>query len=253
MPTTTVAKCTPSLGQVSVWWSRMTESVLWPSNTGKAIFYLRDKVGGEIAEVRNAIVESVLAYDAQANPVSHLFWVDDDVLVFSGALRELLSHKRDIASGVYFQKMPGRTTEPLIYPTKNGGADHFVPDRYYEVWGHGMGLTLVRAAVYKRMRDELNLGLDKYGRPRWYHTTGPDDAVEVDAGGTVHTGYTEDLFFLDNAARLGYRPLIDTTKHAFGFHYDAEKDVGYPEEQWRQWVAGEPIRWWTAAGEVVWN
>lgn len=277
-----VAKCTPSLGTVSIWWCRCSEAILWPMSAGKSVFYLRDKVGGEIAEVRNGIVESVLAYDAVSGPVSHLFWVDDDVLVFPGCLLELMSHDADVASGVYFSKMPGRLAEPLIFREPDAGTDRFVPDKVYPVWGHGMGLTLVKTDVYRKMRDELNLPKDKYGRTQWYHTTDTSSYVWEDERGVIHTGFTEDLWFLGNVARLGIRPVVDTTKHAFGFHYRQEyvcacgfsdpdvraarqhkarflehvvslEDRGYPEEQWNQWIRGESIRWQTPEGSVVWN
>jgi hypothetical protein len=249
-----IAKCTPSLGNVSLWWTRATESIAWPTGgTGKAIFYLRDGVGGEIAEVRNGIVDAVLEYDRTTAPVSHLFWIDDDVLVFPGCLLELLHQRVDICSGVYFTKMPGHGSEPLIYPERNGGADSFRPNEAYDVWGHGMGLTLVRTDVYKRMRDELKLPPDKYGRPSWYHTTKLDEEIRQDETGILQFGWTEDLWFLENASKLGYKPRVVTTKHAFGFHYDARADKGYPEEQWKQWIAGEAIVWQTPDGPVTWN
>lgn len=277
-----IAKCTPSLGNVSLWWARCTETILWSQNSSKAIFYLRDKAGGEVGEVRNAIVDSVLDYD-RGNPVSHLFWIDDDVLVFPGCLLNLLEvsklhNNAPIVSGVYFTKQEGNLSTPLIFREKHGGPDLFIPDQAYPVWGHGMGLTLVRTEVYKKMRDELDLGLDKYGLPQWYHTS-TDAEVWQDEHGTIHTAMTEDLWFCDNAAKLGIQPIISTHKHAFGFHYESapmvkkdgrwfrvplidylehrgEKqmlDKGYPEKQWKAWIQGAPIVWGTPNGPVTWT
>jgi len=184
----------------------------------------------------------------------------------------------DIASGVYFSKREGELSEPLIFPEKGGGADRFKPNQVYPVWGHGMGLTLVKLDVYKRMADELDLGQDKYGTPKWYHTS-EDDDIYQDENDVIHTAFTEDLWFCHNAGRLGYRPLINTHKHAFGFHYESrpvikkddewgqvdlityleyrgEKqmmDYGYPDKQWRQYVLGQKITWDTPQGEVVWT
>lgn len=257
-----IAKCTPSLGDVSIWWARMTECIYWPNNHAKAIFYLRDQVGDEVAEIRNAIVESVLRYDAECHAVSHLFWVDDDVLCFPGCLLELLHQDRDIASGVYFLKMEGNLTSPLIYPEAGGGTARFIPDQVQEVWAHGMGLTLIRTEVYKRMRDELLTRevngvkeklVDKYGRYRWYHKTDLMTELSQDEHDLTRMGFTEDTYFLDQAGRLGYRAAVVTTKHCFGFHYDKEADKGYPEKQWGQWTKGEPIVWDTPAGPVQWD
>ncbi len=272
MPVRIIAKCTPSLGSVSLGWSRASESVFWPNNHGKGLFYLRDAVGDEVAEVRNAIVESVLYYDVNCNAVSHLFWLDDDVIPFPGCLLELLHRDRDIVSGVYFTKMEGSLSSPLIYPESGGGTARFIPDQFMEVWGHGMGLTLVRTEVYKRMRDELlirevdgtkRMLQDRYGRPRWYHRTDSQTELWEDEHGLTRMGMTEDTYFLDQARQLGYRPAVSTHKHAFGFHFEPEKrdargqiikqERGYPQRQWEQWTQGQAIVWDTPDGPVEWK
>ncbi len=282
-----IARCVPTLGTVSIFWVRCVEGILWPNAAGKTLFYLRDGEGGEIAETRNALVQQVIEYDRDVSPISHIHWIDDDVFVQRGCLRQLLAYDYDIASGVYFTKVEGLAAEPLIYPTPTSGADKFIPDQAYEVWGHGMGNTLIKLDVYHRMREDLKLPLDKYGRPTWYKTThGRDDALVEDEKGVVHEGMTEDLFFCDNAEKLGIKKLVDTSKHAFGFHFDqvytcecgfethsreravqhrlmtqarpyAHKmkmeDRGYPDRQWRQWVGGEKITWGTPEGVVEWE
>ena len=283
MPANIIARCTPTLGFVSLWWCRAVETILWPTGScGKSLFYLRDHKGGEIAEVRNGIVDAVLRYDRDVGPVSHLFWIDDDVLTFPGCLLSLLHHDCDIASGVYFTKRPGKLSEPLIYSDPHGSADLFKPDQAYPVFGHGMGLTLIRTSVYKRMFQEIDLAKDKYGRPQWYHTVGIGESWE-DEKGIIHTEQTEDFYFLSNVAKLGIKPMIDTSKHAFGFHYQPEyccscgletpharearshkrdnpthsmalEDRGYPQEQWTQWIKGERITWTMPDdSKVIWD
>lgn len=255
----TIAKCTPSLGNVSLFWARTSECIVWPMNTAKAIFYLRDSQGGEIAETRNAIVDLVLDYDTR-HKVDYFFWLDDDVLTYPGVLLELLHYattkNKEIVSGVYFNKSPGNGSQPLIFPSKYGGADRFKPNQVYETWGHGMGLCLIKADVYKRLHRELKLRKDKYGRVEFYKTSG---VHQVDDDGLIHTGYTEDLYFLDLVSKIGIKPLIVCTPQAFGWHYDgkASKDYpngkGYPEKQWNQWMSNEDIRWDVPSGEVVWK
>ena len=114
---TFIAKCTPSLGRVSIWWARMTEHLIWPNGLGKAIFYLQDKVGGEIAESRNSLVAEVLNYHRTCNPVSDLFWLDDDVLPFQGAVAELY-RRRWAIEGLSLEMAETLNTEPqtLAYP-----------------------------------------------------------------------------------------------------------------------------------------
>lgn len=271
-----IAKCTPSLGEVSLGWARASELIFWPNNHGKLILNARDWVGGEIAETRNAIVETALECDARGPEVSALFWLDDDVLPFPGVLLELLNTMEQrglsICSGTYFTKYAGNGSGPLIYPEEGGGTAAFVPDQVQEVWGHGMGLTLVRLEVYKRIRDELltrTVGgqaqrlTDKYGRPQWYHTTDTMTEIHDDAQGVTRMGCTEDIHFLMLAHQLGYKTAAVTTKHAFAFHLTPEKhDVhgrrireerGFPEAQFKQWSEGQPITWQTPGGTVVWD
>jgi hypothetical protein len=114
-----------------------------------------------------------------------------------------------------------------------------------------MGLTLVRTDVYRRMARECDLGRDRYGRPAWYRTTGAETATVED--GVMWMGGTEDLYFLDAAGRLGYRPIVDTSRLAFGWHYDRERRQGYPKKQWGQRLRGEPIVWDTPDGPIAWE
>ena len=255
-PSRVIARCTTTLGMVSIWWAQRVENMLWPMNTVQAVFYVQDRQGGEIAECRNMLVDQVLQHEARTRSnVTHIFWVDDDVLINPGVLHQLLLHEdeADIVSGVYFLKAPGPASQPLIFPEPIGGTARFVPDCSYPVWGHGMGLTLVKLDVYKRM---LKAGLpkDRYGRPEWYRTTGGRlEDLEVDENGCLHTGFTEDTYFLDLCRQMGVRSVVDTHKHALGWHFDAATGQGYPEEQWGQLMRGEPIRWQTSTGEVVWD
>jgi hypothetical protein len=252
-----IVRATPTLGAVSIWWTKAVEDILWPMNYIKGVDYQVDSNGGEVAEMRNKIVARVLGFEDDRKEMAAIFWVDDDVIVTRGALMQLMSHDKPMVSGVYFTKLPGKLSEPLIFPNKGGGTDRFVPapsdeERSYEVWGHGMGLTLVKADVYRRMRDELKLPLDKYGNPEWYRTTGRAEDITVEDG-VIGANGTEDLFFCENAAKLGYKPLIDCSKHAFGFHYDLSTGKCYPEEQWKQYQNRKPIVWQTPDGPVTWE
>lgn len=284
-----VARCTPSLGRVSIWWARAAENLMHPMGVGKLCLYVQDEAGGGIAEARNALVETALTYDREANPVSHLLWLDDDVLAFPGALLELLNVNQDVASGVYFLKADGPASQPLVWLDADPAAGvhegvmvPFAPDRVLPAKYTGMGLTLVRLSVYKRMAAELDLGTDRHGRTKFYHTATPDDVREDGLGG-IEVGFTEDVYFYRQAARVGVRPWVSTTKHAFGFHTSTlfcckdcgfrsveealaarhllscpghrlrEELAGWPEKQFRQWAAGEKIVWGVGGEKVVWG
>jgi hypothetical protein len=66
-------------------------------------------------------------------------------------------------------------------------------------------------------------------------------------------GGTEDLYFLDLAGKLGFKPLVDCGKWAFGWHFDLKSLRGYPEKQFAQWAAAEPVTWDTPDGVVTWE
>lgn len=241
-----ICLCTPSLGTVSMWWARALTSIAWPQNIGKYIHFIQDDKADEIAETRNRIVSEILALEDKHNvAIDSLFWVDDDVIVTAGSLLQLYSHQRPIASGVYFTK--GEPSNPLIYPERLGGVSPFVPDRVFEVWGHGMGLALVKAEVYKKLAKQV--GKDKYGRPAWYKTNREFKVMN----GMLDCGGTEDLYFCDKAGKRGYQPLVDCSKHAFGWHYDLKAGVGYPRRQWGQWAKQQSVTWQTPTGKVVWK
>ncbi len=244
-----IAVATPTLGSVSIEWASVLRALAWPLNVGYTNLFVLDINGGEIAETRNRCVQLALDACSDRSEVSHLFWLDDDVIASRMSLLQLLSHDRDIVSGVYFTKCD--PSEPLILPGRGAGTTPFVPDRVFETWGHGMGLTLVKTDVYRRMAKETDLGRDKYGRPAWYRTTGPESATVED--GCFWLGGTEDLFFLDAAGKLGYRPLVDTSRLAFGWHMDAMTRQGFPKKQWTQRMTGQPIIWETPDGPVTWD
>lgn len=244
-----IAFCTPTLGMVSIEWASALRAMTLPLNTGYSEAFGKDSVGGEIAEGRNGCVATALSYESDRREITHLFWLDDDVVAPRSALMALMRHDADIASGVYFTK--GEPCEPLIFPGRGCGTTPFVPDRVFETWGHGMGLALVRTSVYKRMLAELNLPRDRYGRPAWYKTPSAEDAEIVDE--TLFVGGTEDLYFLHRAGQMGYRPIVDTSRYAFGWHVNSETGLGYPLKQWKQYRARQPIVWDTPDGPVTWG
>ena len=231
-------------GAVSVWWSRQIAEMMWPLSIGKKVLFIRDSVGNEVAETRNKIVTTALALDRPGLRVHSLFWVDDDVLISRAALVRLYEHHADIAAGVYFLR--GEPGQPLIFPRRGHGTAQFEPNRILmNMWGAGMGLTLIRADVYKDMLPSV--GKDKYGNPEWYKTV-RQYTVE---GNMLNCGGTEDLYFFDAAWRLGYRPIVDCGKWTFGWHFDLATQRGYPEKQFAQWSAQKPVTWEMSDGRVV--
>ncbi len=249
-PQQVIAVLTPTLGQVSMWWHNAILELIWPMNVTKALVPAFDRKGGEIAEMRNRLVSMMLAAETDSLKIHSLMWIDDDVIVNRLCMLALAAHDRDIASGVYFCK--GEFSQALIFDGPSSGTHPFEPDQTFECWGWAQGLSLIRLDVYKRMRDEMpEMGKDKYGVPRWYESAD----FKVAKNGQVQVGGTEDFPFFQKANDLGYRPLVDCTQHAFGFHYDAVAQVGYPRQQWEQFVHREPIVWPRKDGKdsIVWG
>jgi hypothetical protein len=247
----TIAVLTPTLGIISAWWHTSMLGLVWPTNTGRAPVMAQDMKGNEVGEMRNRLVKICLTMaDAQNVELDSILWLDDDVIVSRFALLTLRAHDRDIVAGVYMTKLePG--AEPLIFKGGGAGCDPFIPDEVRETWGYAQGLSLVKTDVYRRMEKDLDLGTDKYGNPSWYKV--PE--FGMDTHGNLIMGGTEDFHFFKNAEKLGIRPLVDCTKHAFGFHYDLKGKVGYPLPQWKQFVRQEPIVWPASKHhpEVIWE
>ncbi len=245
-----IAVLTPTLGYASFWYFTGVLGLIWPMNKGKGVMPVTDHVGGEIAEMRNRLVSMMLAAD-EAGPtrVTHVMWLDDDVIIGPAAMLALASHDRDIASGTYFSKID--QSEPLIFDGPSAGTGKFLAGKTRDSWGWAQGLSLVKLDVYRRIRDELDIGKDKYGCPAWYESS----LHQAMKNGNFASPSTEDFPFFDKCNKLGYVCLQDMGREAFGFHYDLNADQGYPKAQWEQFRRREPIIW-PASGEqeeVVWK
>ncbi len=245
-----IAVLTPTLGYASFWYFTGVLGLIWPMNKGKGVMPVTDHVGGEIAEMRNRLVSMMIAAnEAGSAKVTHVMWLDDDVVIGPAAMLALASHDRDIASGVYFSKF--EKAEPLIFDGPSSGTGKFLPNQVRDSWGWAQGLSLVKLEVYQRMKDELNLDTDKYGCPAWYESP----FQQAMKNGNFSSPSTEDFPFFDKCNKLGYTCIQDMSREAFGFHYDLNTDQGYPKKQWDQFKRREPIVW-PAHGdceEVVWK
>lgn len=240
MPRRVIATCTPSLGRIPTQWAFALRNLFTPMNLGIMTMY---SLGLPVAESRNRLIRQVLAMDEESTSleISHVFWIDDDVLFQRGALVQLSQHRMPIVSGVYFSKSP--PGEPLIFDGPLRGSAPFRPGEVREVWGHGMGLTLVETEVYRRLRDETELGEDENGNPAWYRTVQTEDGWRT----------TEDLYFLKAAHEIGIPSVIDQREQTFGWHYDLKTQRIYPTEQWDEWRKTQKVTWQTPEGPVVWE
>lgn len=247
---TFIALGIPSFGMVHLFFAARLYNLRMPMNRIVRHFYI---VGKEVGLARNEIVARALAVE-DADPsmrCSHVFFMDDDVLCHPEALTKLLSHERPIVSGLYYAKTQVPT--PLVlHGEYDGVARSWTPGDLVECAGHGMGLTLIEADVFRRIRDDLSIGLDSGGHPNWFTTT--KDAGLVTATGVPAVfSQTEDMAFLAKARQLGYQPVVDTSAQTFGWHLDTKTMTAYPQKQWREFTTAGTVTWDTAAGPVVWQ
>lgn len=237
----------PSFGQVHIFWVGRHYNLKYPMNKVARHFFV---IGREVGHARNEIVAKALAAEADGMRCSHVFFLDDDVLVHPEALNRLYARDRDIISGLYFAKTSVPT--PLVL-MEDGVKRSWRPGELVDCAGHGMGLALIKTEVFRRMRDECGLPLDPFGHPEWFRTTKDDTSMVTAQGVPVNTAVTEDMHFLALARQLGYQPCVDTSPEGFAFHWEQKELRGYPLRQWFEYAKTGQITWETDGDPVVWE
>lgn len=237
----------PTFGMVHVFFMGRVYNLKIPMNRIARQIYC---IGKEVGEARNEIVARALEIE-QHDPslrCSHILFLDDDVLFHEAALLKLYSHRRPIVAGLYYTKSVVPT--PLVLHGEFGGtATEWTPGDLVECWAHGMGLTLIDADVFRRMKAELPLGEDSHGFPAWFKTTRDETIIRQDGTPAV-VNQTEDVYFLRRAADLGYQPAVDTSFETFGWHFDTKNQVAYPQKQWREFCQHGTVTW---PSGVIWG
>lgn len=245
-----VAMCVPSLGRVSLLFLKHHYELGIPTNVPVVHVYVEGK---EVGDARNECVARSLAMETEETQVSHIFFLDDDVLASRMAFKKLYADDRDIVAGLYFLKTPVAT--PMVLMDEGGVPKTWRPGDIIDCAGHGMGLTLIKTEVFKRLRDETDLGVDRFGYPCWFKTLRDHQVFRPD-GSPAIVNETEDVYFLKRARALGYQPCVDTSADAFGFHFAHNEKRAYPLKQWFEWNAKGTITWDLDDGsgqQVVWG
>lgn len=145
--------------------------------------------GYNIDQVRNLIADWVV------KGFDYLFSVDSDIAFPPNTLKKLLSHDRDVVSGLYIQRKPGEHTLEIYEANDRGGVSNIPYGKIkgrglVEVQGCGFGCVLVKAAVMKSI-----------GYPQFrYHSA-------LDHRNTI----SEDVDFCRKALAKGFRIWADTS------------------------------------------
>lgn len=204
----------PTFGAVSIQWHGHMMQLQTPLNRVVRHVYVQGK---EVGDARNEIAQQALdLVGPLGERVSHVLFIDDDVLVPPDTIARLLAHKRPIVSGLYYAKTPA--PQPLILMSPQGGVlDSWDDGAVVDCFAHGMGCTLIAREVFEAVPQP------------WFQTT--RERVTDHRGVPVFVSETEDVHFLRRAAEAGYQPCVDTG--LFCFHWSAVDRCGYPLHKWR--------------------
>lgn len=151
--------------------------------------------GAYIDQARNTIVREVLKIALTADPpLTHLFFLDQDVIVPPYTVERLLSHNLDVVGAVYF----GKDSQHLpvafqLEPFER--LRQIFSDGLQPVDGIGMGATLINLDVFRKMKEHFQ---DEW----WFRCTSSPEGNEVS-----HTG--EDIWFAQRCKTLGIPIYLD--------------------------------------------
>lgn len=167
-------------------------------------------IGMEVGEAYTAAIESILQHP-ELSTWKYILTLEEDNMPPADGLLRLYEDmdQYDVVGGIYWTK--GEGGQPMIYGNPMEMPKNFIPqvpllDALQPANGLGMGFNLFKLDIFK------NPAL-----PRPFFKT----CQEVGPDGTKV--YTQDLYFYENASKLGYRFACDTRVKVG--HYDAANDI----------------------------
>jgi hypothetical protein len=167
-------------------------------------------IGMEVGEAYTAAIESILQHP-ELSSWKYILTLEEDNMPPADGLLKLYEDmdQYDVVGGIYWTK--GEGGQPMIYGNPMEMPKNFTPqvpliDALQPANGLGMGFNLFKLDIFK------NPALQ---RPffKTCQDVGPDGAKV----------YTQDLYFYENASKLGYRFACDTRVKVG--HYDAANDI----------------------------
>ena len=167
--------------------------------------------GYEVGEAYNIGVNMVLS-NPELSKWKYILTIEEDNMPPPDGLLKLYENmdKFDVIGGLYWTK--GEGGQPMIYGDPSVQPLNFIPqkpivDTIQPASGLGMGFNLFKIEMLK---DE------RLPKP-WFKT------LQEFTPGTGARVYTQDLYFYENAGKLGYKFACDTRVRVG--HYDAASDV----------------------------
>lgn len=145
--------------------------------------------GYNVDQVRNLIADWIVNKD-----YDYLFSVDHDIVFKPDTLKKLLYHDKDIVSGLYYQRIPGKEILEIYKDAGFDGVAHIekndIVSDFMEIKACGFGCVLVKKEVF-----------NKTDLPHFYYKSA------IDHKNTI----SEDIYFCQNARECGFKLYADTT------------------------------------------
>ena len=167
--------------------------------------------GYEVGHAYNMAVQMILD-NPELSKWKYMLTIEEDNLPPPDGLIKLYEHMDtfDVVGGLYWTK--GEGGQPMIYGDPTVTPTNFIPQApkhecVQPANGLGMGFNLWKMSIFKDGR---------LPKP-WFKTV----EEYVPGGGT--RVYTQDLYFFENAGKLGYKFACDTRVRVG--HFDPSTDV----------------------------
>lgn len=164
----------------------------------------------EVGEAYNSMIETILQ-NPELSKWKYLLTIEEDNMPPPDGLLKLYENigTYDVVGGLYWTK--GEGGQPMIYGDPNVEPFNFIPQKpaleIQPANGLGMGFNLFKLEMFK---DE------RLPKP-WFKTV---QEYRPQGGSRM---YTQDLYFYENAGKLGYKFACDTRVKVG--HYDVNMDV----------------------------
>ncbi|MDX1279407.1 methyltransferase [Oceanihabitans sediminis] len=208
-------------GNISIKWMQHMENLKRHFPVG--IFWKEIIVEGlGWAEGRNEVVRQ-----AKEQGFEWLFFIDDDVFLPEDVFKRMLSHGKDIVTGIYWTKSDNSC--PVIFEkTGSGPMFNFPIDEVFEVAGSGLGCALINMKVF----DDFDKAGIPYFKENWI--------MELDDGKNMKCPVGEDHYFYFHAKKFGYKVWADSG--ILCDHYDINTKRFFPTEDIVRQITGKKLK-----------
>ncbi len=151
------------------------------------------RVNAYIDEARNILVGRVL----DETPATHLFFVDQDMILPPDTLGTLLRDDLDAVSAVYFDKSERHRPVGWSCLEPPARLEEFDPEGIQAVAGFGMGAMLLRTDFLRRMAERFEdrewFRSERCGEDMHFSRRAAEMGVDIHLDGRVQCGHVADV------------------------------------------------------------